>query len=61
MNLQVDVQDTPTRSITANDSVPGHARLLGFALMPGICVAGFWNARVVSRGVVCGIDALVQA
>jgi hypothetical protein len=47
MNLQVDVQDAPTRAITANDSVSRHARLLGFAVLTGICVAGFWNARVV--------------
>ena len=47
MNIDLRVEDALVSDRTAIHSIPSRVRLFLVAIVIGICVAGFWNARVV--------------
>jgi hypothetical protein len=47
MNIDLRVEDALVSDGTAIRSIPSRVRLFLVAIVIGICVAGFWNARVV--------------
>ena len=50
MYIELPVEAALASEDATMQSIPTRLRLFGVAVLIGICVAGFWNARVRTRG-----------